>query len=217
MGGNYVSIRLRKSENEKWIYLNIPINKGKLITGKCDDFNFSYKFSFNIDDIEEIEELFELRSGGGFGRVYNATSLHVIRIGLSELDGWRVIPYIPEEIREKYSLPRILRHWYDKETNHQITIVEKLRKLPYELYSKNPVNLEIFNWSSNLNNDIIELDKYMEKDNPFYNVVSNAIDALQYCNSNGLNLCGLDLNHSNIMMRNNGELVLSDPFGTRDI
>lgn len=55
MGGNYVSIRLRKSENDKWIYLNIPINKGKLITGKCDDFNFSYKFSFNIDDIEEIE------------------------------------------------------------------------------------------------------------------------------------------------------------------
>lgn len=44
---------------------------------------------------EEIEELFELRSGGGFGRVYNATSLHVIRVGLSELDGWRVIPYIP--------------------------------------------------------------------------------------------------------------------------
>lgn len=130
---------------------------------------------------EEIEELFELRSGGGFGRVYNVTSLHVIRVSLSELDGWRVIPYIPEEIREKYSLPRILRHWYDKETNHQITIVEKLRKLPYEIYSKNPVNLEIFNWSSNLNNDIIELDKYMEKDNPFYNVVSNAIDALQYC------------------------------------
>lgn len=55
LGSNYVSIRIRKSENSKWIYLNIPFNKGKLITGKCDDFNFSYKFSFSIDDIEEIE------------------------------------------------------------------------------------------------------------------------------------------------------------------
>lgn len=166
---------------------------------------------------EEIEELFELRSGGGFGRVYNATSLHVIRVGLSELDGWRVIPYIPEEIREKYSLPRILRHWYDEETNHQITIVEKLRKLPYEIYSKNPVNLEIFNNRITLAEGNFELDRYMEKDNPFYNVVKNAIEAFHYCNENGLHLNSLDLNHSNIMMRNNGELVLSDPFGSRDI
>lgn len=166
---------------------------------------------------KEIDKLFELRSGGCFGRVYNATSTYVIRVSLSELDGWSIIPYIPEEIREKYSLPRILRHWYDEETDYQITIVEKLRKLPYELYSKNPVNLEIFNSWSTLNKKDFELNNYMEKDNPFYNVVSNAIEALQYCNSNGLHLNSLDLNHSNIMMRNNGELVLSDPFGSRNI
>lgn len=166
---------------------------------------------------KEIDDLFPLRAGGFNARVYDATSIHVIRVSLSELDGWRVIPFIPEEMCEKFSLPRILRYWYDEETDYQIAIVEKLNKLPYHIYSKNPVNLEVFNNRITLAEGNFELDRYMEKDNPFYNVVKNAIEAFHYCNENGLHLNSLDLNHSNIMMRNNGELVLSDPFGSRDI
>lgn len=166
--------------------------------------NLSYK---------EIVTGYEFISNGWHAETYSLSPTHVLRVSRSDIDGWRVLCYLSEKEREKFSLPRILRWWTDPNTDHLIAIVERLTHLKYLDYKDSSVNLEIFNRYRSPPN----VDDVMDCNDIFYDTAKKAVELYHYCNRTGLNINALDLNYKNILKRANGQLILNDVLGSRVI
>lgn len=157
--------------------------------------------------LKEIERNYFFHRGGFCAAVYNKSDTEVFRVSCVKHDGWRAILEIPEDLRESFGLVRVKEHWRDGK--FVIAVLERLVHLNYKDTIKADFNPERFNRFKQTPN----VDDILTPDNQFYEICKKATKALDYCKENNLNVHALDLNFLNIMQRENGELVLSDPFG----
>lgn len=150
--------------------------------------------------------------------VYAVDNDWVVKRMTDECDGFHAIVGMGPKFAERFSMPRID---YDRsDVEEGIIVIERLHRADSDLWEgtehviKGLNNIHFYGdayRSAGL--DIYEL---LENDHPLYDILQKAFKAWKLLRRIGWDI-SIDLNPSNIMVRTNGELVLSDPFGYLDI
>lgn len=175
-------------------------------------------------------------SEGFHAVVFNVDDHWVIRASLRQDDGWRAITRISATMRERLSLPRVLYTWTDKsrvplteeerahldigygnkhlrEDDIELSLVERLNPLIFGVdYVKVPTDRR----RRRPHAPYPGVHWLLTYPHPCSVVVAPAIRAHRVLRRLGLvRSPNLDVNYGNIMKRDNGEYVLSDPFGVQ--
>lgn len=146
-------------------------------------------------------------ASGIFGTVYDFDGNKVLRKSHDETDGWRALLWLTDKDREIFNLPVI--HHFDEEEN-EWAVVERLYPVGSALFQD--MGESDWRW---LNNNRVILN---EKQDPrLIELFKSAIALFEYITSKEFPIRELDLHDRNIMQRDDGTLVISDPFGQLDI
>lgn len=148
--------------------------------------------------------------------VYAVDSEWVVKRMTDECDGFHAIVGMGPKFAERYSLPRI--DYTRSDVDAGIIVIERLYRTDYDYwYGSEEIHNEMNNLHySEENQKSFVFDDHLEKDHPLYDITLKAYKAWKLLRRIGWAV-SLDINPSNIMIRKNGELVLSDPFGFLDI
>lgn len=150
----------------------------------------------------------EFISRGQYAEVYALTSDTVLRKSLTEVDGFRCICWLSDEERARFGLPVI------KEIEEECSwaVVEKLQRCGEALFQ----DMGEADWDY-LNSDspVILIEKFAYPE--LGELLNKAIALFNYLTEEGYPVSSLDLHPRNIMKRQDGTLVLSDPIGELDI
>lgn len=149
--------------------------------------------------------------------VYAVDNDWVVKRMTDECDGFHAIVGMGPKFAERFSLPRI--DYARSDIDEGIIVIERLYRSDWDYWEGSD---DVHNHMNDLhhNPDVLgknfKVEDFLENDHPLYDITLKAFKAWKLLRRIGWHV-SIDLNPSNIMVRTNGELVLSDPFGYLDI
>lgn len=156
----------------------------------------------------------KLLGKGVFSKVYDLDEHSVLKVSTDETDGFSIIHDLSDKVINKYSLPRIDKQRSNPEEGHYV--IEKLYPIDPSLFDDTELVMTIFLDLAECPNLKSRFKQYIQPTHPLFDIFCKAEHVFCLLFRYGYPI-SLDITTTNIMVRRNGELVLSDPFGKLDI
>lgn len=149
--------------------------------------------------------------GCGFhATVFRIDKQWVGRWSVDPKDGFQAIWEIPDAFLERLALPRIKRE--GSNFDELFFMVERLSRVDTNLFIGSCDAHRQLNNVWLMDEPKFILSKYMLSTHPLYDITKKVYTAWRYLRMKKIYV-SIDLSPSNIMMREDGTLILSDPFG----